>query len=387
MNRMLRNVRISLGMDMAFISEFRGELKHFRYVDFDITDPPIHQGQVVAVSNGYCEKVVLGHLPEMIPDTRLNAVAMEVPETTSMPIGSHMSVPLRLSDGSIYGTLCCFSYLADPTLNARELRMLQAIANLVASEIDAHSLALREKQARSDAVLEAIDAGYPQMVFQPILRLADQTFMGAEALARFPAEPFSGPVEWFSWASDCGHRCLLETAAIRNAIRDYEPVWRVKTDAVLALNVSAETIIEGDIGEAISGARPDLLILEITEHDQIDNYDALTAALAPLRNRGVRVAVDDAGSGYASLHHVVRLTPDVIKLDISLTKAIDQDRTRIALATAFLEFARQTGSVVVAEGIETPAELAVLTGLGIHLGQGYLLAKPTPAPSLAVVRN
>ena len=379
---MLHNVRVSLGMDIAFISEFVGDLKYFSYVDCAVADPPIRLGDVVSVSNGYCQPVVLGQLPQMIADTGLVAAALAIPETAIIPIGSHMSVPLCLSDGSVYGTFCCFSHLPDPTLNARELRMMQAIANLVAREIEARSRDVRERLERSDAILALIEAGQPSMVYQPIFRMEDGAFVGAEALARFAAEPVRAPDAWFREADQCGLRRQLECAAIRNAIHGYQPLWKDNPDASLAVNASASPILAGGLDDALSGAPQDRLVLELTEHDHVEDYDRLATVLQPLRARGVRVAVDDAGSGYASLRHVVRLNPDVIKLDISLTKDIDRDPTRMALAAAVVAFARQTGSLVVAEGIETDSEHRALIALGITLGQGYLLGRPGPADRL-----
>ena len=108
----------------------------------------------------------------------------------------------------------------------------------------------------------------------------------------------------------------------------------------------------------------------------------LTRALDTLRRRGVRLAVDDAGAGFASLRHIVRLSPDFIKLDVSLTRGIDIDPVRQSLAAALVSFARDTGPVVVAEGIETEAELEALRHLGVPLGQGFHLGRPMPVAAV-----
>jgi EAL domain-containing protein (putative c-di-GMP-specific phosphodiesterase class I) len=100
--------------------------------------------------------------------------------------------------------------------------------------------------------------------------------------------------------------------------------------------------------------------------------------LEPLRKKGLRLAVDDAGAGYASFRHILRLEPDIIKLDMSLTRDIDTDRTRRALAAALIRFAQETGSKIIAEGVETQSELEVLRSLGISMAQGYLISRPVP---------
>jgi EAL domain-containing protein (putative c-di-GMP-specific phosphodiesterase class I) len=123
-------------------------------------------------------------------------------------------------------------------------------------------------------------------------------------------------------------------------------------------------------------ASPGRLVVEITEHEPVDDYDELADSLRPLRALGVRIAIDDAGAGYASLRHTLALAPDIVKVDISLTHSIDVDRGRRALASALISFADEMDMTIVAEGIETAAELATLRELGVRYGQGYHLAEP-----------
>jgi EAL domain-containing protein (putative c-di-GMP-specific phosphodiesterase class I) len=120
------------------------------------------------------------------------------------------------------------------------------------------------------------------------------------------------------------------------------------------------------------------VVLEITEHTTVEDYAKLHEVLRPLRERGMRLSIDDAGAGYSSFRHILRLRPDFIKLDISLTRDIDSDRGRRALAAALIGFARETGAELIAEGVETESELATLRKLGVHKAQGYLLGRPAP---------
>ena len=110
------------------------------------------------------------------------------------------------------------------------------------------------------------------------------------------------------------------------------------------------------------------------------DYEELALALGPLRALGVRIAIDDSGAGYASLRHTLALNPDIVKVDISLTRTIDTDRARRALASALISFADEMDMTIVAEGIETEAELRTLTDLGVRYGQGFHLARPGPPP-------
>ena len=120
------------------------------------------------------------------------------------------------------------------------------------------------------------------------------------------------------------------------------------------------------------------IVLEITENAPIADYDAFTSALAPLRARGLQLAIDDTGAGFASMRHILRLDPDIIKLDRSIIELIDRDRPTRALAAALTMFATESGMSVIAEGIETRSQLAVLQTLGVNTGQGYLLGRPGP---------
>ena len=122
------------------------------------------------------------------------------------------------------------------------------------------------------------------------------------------------------------------------------------------------------------------LVLEITEHAVVDRYGELRERLAPLRERGLRVAIDDAGAGYASLHHIVELAPDLIKVDASLVHGVADDRARRVAVSAFVLLALDLGATVVAEGVERPTDLATLVELGVDAVQGYLLARPTTDP-------
>lgn len=232
----------------------------------------------------------------------------------------------------------------------------------------------RQRLARIDDVLarEAL-----AMVFQPVVDLATNRIMGAEALARFTPEPIRPPNEWFEEASSVGRSCELEIAAVVAALHQLD---QLPQGAFLAVNVSPATATTAELARLLDGVPADRLVLELTEHSRVEDYRGLLAGLAPLRQRGVRVAVDDAGTGYAGLHHVLQLRPDVLKLDIDLIRDIDADPAKRALSTALVTFANETGAVIIAEGIETAAELDALRALGVGWGQGYYLARPGTLP-------
>jgi len=147
----------------------------------------------------------------------------------------------------------------------------------------------------------------------------------------------------------------------------------------LSINVSPQTALDRRLTDTLrsTAAR---IVLELTEHAPVDQYDDLLAAIAELRDAGMRLAVDDAGSGYASLQHILRLNPDIIKLDIELIRGINTDPARQSLAAALLLFGDKIGATITAEGIETTDELHTLRRLRVPYGQGYQLGRPAHLP-------
>src|ERR1700679_692832 len=134
-DNMLHAVREHLGMDVAFLTEFRARDRIFRHVDAKST-APIHAGDTLSLEEGYCQRVVDGRLPQLIKDAAAHPVAAALPETSAVPIGSHLSVPIRLSDGRVYGTLCCFSFIPDVSLTERDMQMMRVLAELLGDQID-----------------------------------------------------------------------------------------------------------------------------------------------------------------------------------------------------------------------------------------------------------
>jgi len=160
---------------------------------------------------------------------------------------------------------------------------------------------------------------------------------------------------------------------LRSAAKDELP-----EGLYLSVNASPATVTGGAFAEAVTGVDLSRIVLEVTEQAMVQDHDRLNFALDGLREQGLRVAVDDAGAGYAGLQQILRLRPDIIKLDMSLTRDVDRDPARASLAQALASFAARTEAIIVAEGIEREEELAVLRDLGIARGQGWLLGRPGP---------
>jgi diguanylate cyclase (GGDEF)-like protein len=223
--------------------------------------------------------------------------------------------------------------------------------------------------ASVQAVLDEPDGLVP--VFQPMVSLDTGQVAGYEALARFPHPPARRPDEWFAVARRVGLGPQLEARALRAALQ----ASGRPAGTFLSFNLSASALTSS---EAIAVLPADLsdFVIEITENERVGDDDRLARALEPLRKRGARIAVDDAGAGYSGLQQVMRIQPDIIKLDRSLVANVDSDPAKAALIDSFVRFARRTGASVCAEGIETPEELKVLADLDVNLGQGFGLARP-----------
>ena len=249
---------------------------------------------------------------------------------------------------------------------------LQAELNEAREEEQRRSAERLGRRERIERVLR--DGGF-SMVFQPIVDLQQGQMIGVEALARFECEPRRPPNEWFAEAADVGLGVELELAAVEAAVRQLD---QLPADAFMSFNVSPAAAMRGELRGLLAGAPNSRLVLELTEHTRIEDYEPLLSALYLHRRHGVRIAVDDTGAGYAGLQHILRLRPDIIKLDLDLTRGIHADPARRALAGSLKAFADEIGAVVVAEGIEVRAELVTLQAMGVPWGQGYHLGRPGP---------
>jgi len=218
-----------------------------------------------------------------------------------------------------------------------------------------------------------------RIVFQPILDSQSLDVVGVEALSRFDATPQAGPDVWFAKADTVGRQLELELMAIRKALRD---AASLPSGLYIAINVSPNTFRSAALLPALlnGGIQPDRLVLEITEHASIEDYAPLQEMRAQLPALGIRLAVDDAGSGYASFRHIVALSPDIIKIDRGIVAGVDRDSARSALVASVVSFARSANMTTVAEGVETTHELLHLKALGVHGIQGHLISAPTRRP-------
>jgi EAL domain-containing protein (putative c-di-GMP-specific phosphodiesterase class I) len=371
--RVLALARTYLRMDVAWLAELRGDepvLTHVQASDPDAA--PVRSA--TAVSDSYVGLVRDGRLPAVVPDSAADPVASRLTVTQELGIGSYVGVPVRTQDGSLRGMLCCISGAAQPELTVADVRVLEMLAGILGELAgdDARAAALETVRLRTN---DAITGRGRTLALQPIVDVPTGIATGVEALTRFDSP--QATEEWFAQAEPVGLRLQLELAAARTALAALD---RPDHTGYLSLNLSPEAILSEEFPQLMAAVDPSALVVEITEHAAVEDYDALARVLCRYRAAGLRLAVDDAGAGYASLLHILKLRPDFIKIDLSLVRDIHLDPARQALVASLVSFARTVDAVLVAEGVEQQAELDMLVTLGVRQMQGYLLCAPCANP-------
>lgn len=375
LGEVLSVARQHLGMEVAFVSRVAGGRRVFEYVDTVADFAPIEVGNSDALEDTYCGRVLDGRLPGLVVDARREPAVADLVATRQLPIGTHLSVPVYTGT-SVYGTLCCFSRKVVADVSEAEIGILRMFADIVGKHLQL--LVDRARQASAEQALlgRVLDEGGPAIVVQPIVELATDSVWAYEALSRFPARDGWGPQEWFDAADRVGLGVALESAAVHKALALLP--W-LPPGVCLSVNVSARALLSSaSIAAMLTSHAAERLIVEVTEHERVDDPQRLDAVLTMARAAGVRVAVDDAGSGFAGLEHILALAPEILKLDRALVHGVAEDPARQAMCEAMASFCRRTGKTIVAEGVETTSDLDRLRALGVTHAQGYLLGRPAP---------
>jgi diguanylate cyclase (GGDEF)-like protein len=223
-------------------------------------------------------------------------------------------------------------------------------------------------------------------LFQPIICLSERRILGYEALTRGPSNsPLHSPIALFAVARQAGRLSELEIACRQSACRRFN---EQQLPGKLFLNVSPESLLEAahQPGRTLQllqdfGIPPSQVVIELTEQTPIDDFQLLQTALHHYRAMGFSIALDDLGAGYSSLRLWSELRPDYVKIDRHFIDGIHQDALKREFVGSILQIAKASRALVIAEGIELPEELAVLTEMGVDLVQGYLLGRPQEHPS------
>ena len=214
----LRAIREHLGMPIAYLSEFVGGRSVYRHVDAPGLESLIRPGDSQSLAEVYCPHILEGRLPEMIPDTSAFEITRNMPITRTVPIGSHLSIPIRLPDGTPYGMFCCLSPEPNPSLNHRDLDTMRLFANLAARQVYIQYEHTRQMEEKRNRIEDALKQQSFAIAYQPIVDLSAMEPSGYEALCRFAAEPYRSPDVWFDEAAAVGLSVELELASIQQAV-------------------------------------------------------------------------------------------------------------------------------------------------------------------------
>jgi EAL domain-containing protein (putative c-di-GMP-specific phosphodiesterase class I) len=293
--------------------------------------------------------------------------ALLVAADEAVPRQEHIDLPL-VRDGVEWAVL----RLIGPNAAQRTANPLvrSLITRLVLDGMVADVGGIDTEGGDRAAVAQVLADNSLEMVLQPIVELDSGRIVGVEALSRFPTDTNRSTEGWFALASAAGLGVELEAAALRRAVTVLDDL---PEDVYLSVNLSPGALLSAELQVILADIDLDNVVLEITEHARVADYQVLADALRPFRARGARIAVDDTGSGFASLRHVLRLEPEIVKLDSSLTHHIDGDAVLRALGYTLKAFAGAIGAETIAEGIENEREVYALRFLGVPYGQGFFL--------------
>jgi EAL domain-containing protein (putative c-di-GMP-specific phosphodiesterase class I)/DNA-binding NarL/FixJ family response regulator len=290
------------------------------------------------------------------------------------PAGTVACAPVEGSDGLI-GLLALSvqgrDLEAPSTQAAQVLAMAIDFAGIAAGMLGPALRGQSTRQSRRKALQDVVNDGAFSPVFQPIVDLTDSAVIGYEALTRF--DDGAQPERRFAEAAALEIGIELEAATLAAAL---DASQSLPAGPWLSLNVSPAFVLEEDTLRQLLERTDRPVVLELTEHDRIDDYKRFRGAVSRL-GPPLKLSVDDAGSGFASLRHVLALEPNYIKLDRTWVKGVQSDRARQALLAGLHHFASETGCPLIAEGVETEAELETLRKLAVELGQGFYLGRPT----------
>lgn len=359
------------------------------------------QGRVVPIDETFQLYPLASGRAEIVDDTATDErVTPQVRELSQqLGVRSCLSIPL-ISEGSAIGTLSVvarepYAFGANDigpvsavteflgVLISASTQLASLLKDLLGSgsiQVDSQAAAdllasvllpeLSERDELRRVIDDVVMASEIMPVFQPIFDLVTGEVVGFEGLSRFACQPARTPDKWIALAHSVRRGIDLELKALRATLK---AALSIPDKYLVSVNLSPLALADRYIQQELL-FYPRNVIVELTEREPAP--ELLGVSVEPLRQSGIRLAIDDAGSGFAGLTTILRLQPDIIKLDRELTVGIDTDPGKRALASALTHFAREIDAYTVAEGIETEVQMNLLRDIGIRYGQGYFLGQP-----------
>jgi EAL domain-containing protein (putative c-di-GMP-specific phosphodiesterase class I) len=369
----LAAARQRLGMDVCVVSEVTPDHEIVHALEGDPHSFGIRLGDSIHMATSYGHRLLDGRLSNVVADATVDPRVRDLPLTRQAEIGSFVGVRLAFAGGRPFGVLACFSHRPAGEVGPDEVRFLHVLARMVADELERQEMHWEKERLELDQIRHVLQAGSIEMVFQPIVDLDRGTMIGVEALARFGSE--RGPALWFAEAGEVGLRTELELLCVAAALAQLESL---PADAFLSVNASPETIVSPRFLKMLEDLLGGRLVIELSEGARVEDHPRLPASLLELRTRGALLAIDDSSARFGSRAELLKLAPDMVKLDPRLTRGLAHDPEIRDAAASVLEAAGDIDAAVVAEGVETREQRDALQELGVPFGQGWFLGRPGP---------
>jgi EAL domain-containing protein (putative c-di-GMP-specific phosphodiesterase class I) len=368
--RLLALARTQLGMEVAIVSEFTEHEQVLRHQEGNPEEFGLEIGASTRLTDTYCWRVVNGQLPQVIADAKSDVRLRDLEVTWEADIGSYIGVPIRLSNGLIYGSVFCLSHSANPSLRSRDAELMTTLSALIGQDIEAAMAARVERLQRIERIRGVLERGGLGVVFRPVFDLRSLVIVGYETVPRF--EKGGSPERWLAEATEIGLGPDLERAAKQVALAH---LGDLPANAYVWVSLSRTAVGISKVLDMLAAVPGDRIIVALAV-EELDAEDRIEQAVHDLRARDLRLAIDHVNSQATALAHIVSLQPDVIRLDGGEVTEIEADRTQRDAVSFLVQLGSQLGAVIVADGIETRSTVRVLRDLGIPYGQGYALAPP-----------
>ncbi|WP_007510236.1 sensor domain-containing phosphodiesterase [Pseudofrankia saprophytica] len=369
---LLELLRRRMRMDLAGLGRVDGSLLIMQEASGNARMFGLTPGASLRREQGLFGRVLTGELPTLGRNTRRDPRTADSPSVRELGIGAYAAMPVFDADGNVYGVVGCINREPRPSLGPRDIRFLRLLADFLTEYVsDLH----RMWETRSliwRHVHDVIDGGGPQIHLQPIVDLSSGQPVAVEALSRFSDATRPGPL--FADATAVGLGAELEMTAIHRALA---MLPGLPPGVRLEVNASPTTVTSGLIDSLLSTGAPQRLALEITEHEHVGEDHDLLAAVGTLRAHGVHIVIDDMGTCYSGLKLLLQLRPDVIKIDRFIVRGMSTDSAHWAVAEGIARIGHGIGAQVVAEGIESRADLDAARAADVDYGQGFFLGRPT----------
>ncbi|GAC1333701.1 MAG: hypothetical protein NVSMB17_14450 [Candidatus Dormibacteria bacterium] len=389
-DRILVLAREHLGMELAYIGQVGADQQTITAANAAGEGPAVGLGQVLPFDDTYCARMMRGEMAQFVPDTGADPVAREVPVHPAAGIGAYVGVPIQLSNGSIYGTLCAVSATARSNLTVQDAEFMRMLAGVAAWEMERDLSGAASMQARAKELRDAIESGAVTLYYQPKMELDSGRIRSVEALARWimPDGEVVQPDDFIPLATETGLDGLLTERVLEIAVAQ-AATWSAQGQPLrVAVNVPAGVLLSTGfarlVGETLDrhGVSPVWLEVELTESDVMRDAARAVPVLGSLHTMGIHLAIDDFGTGYSSLAYLRELRVNTVKVDKSFVIPLARPGADPNLVKAMIDLAHNLGLMVVAEGVEDADTARLLRDLGCETIQGYWLSRPVVAEAI-----